>query len=250
MTCRSPIATHFSQHLYHHRSASAMSAATLFLARPLPLLLGGLLGKGEAGHLALHLWPTHQQWEHCLRWWRNCSENRYKRPACPNLLLLHLLVILFWQTPCWLLQELQILVKNRWTGLVVTQSPWASFTLVILHFGSNGCLYIEVPLDCHCCHQFPLFCLSNYRSHLCSRQGLTFLTISWIFLSIFWLWRAVADTMGQGQPTCQEEWKMCRKRRRIVMPMWCIYMSAHMSCSVVVMFICTLVRSHPDSRRR
>jgi hypothetical protein len=30
---------------------------------------------------------------------------------------------------------------------------------------------------------------------------------------------AVADAMGWGQPACQEEWKMCRKKRRIVMPM-------------------------------
>jgi hypothetical protein len=33
------------------------------------------------------------------------------------------------------------------------------------------------------------------------------------------------------------------------MLMWCIYMCAHMSCSIVVMFTCTSVRSHPDSRR-
>ncbi len=58
-----------------------------------------------------------------------------------------------------------------------------------------------------------------------------------------------SDAMGRGQPGCQEEWKMCRKKRKIVMPMWCIYMCAHMLCRVVVMFTCTLVRSHPDSRR-
>jgi hypothetical protein len=56
--------------------------------------------------------------------------------------------------------------------------------------------------------------------------------------------------MGRGQPACQEERKMCRKKKRIVMPMWYIYMCEHLSCSVVVMFTCTLVRSHPDSRRR
>jgi hypothetical protein len=27
----------------------------------------------------------------------------------------------------------------------------------------------------------------------------------------------VSDEMGRGQPACQEEWKMCRKKRRIVM---------------------------------
>jgi hypothetical protein len=29
----------------------------------------------------------------------------------------------------------------------------------------------------------------------------------------------VSDRKGQGQPACQGEWKMCRKKRRIVMPM-------------------------------
>ncbi len=32
------------------------------------------------------------------------------------------------------------------------------------------------------------------------------------------------------------------------MSMWCIYMCAHMSCGVIMLFTCTLVRSHPDSR--
>ncbi len=59
----------------------------------------------------------------------------------------------------------------------------------------------------------------------------------------------VSDRKGLNQPACQEEWKKCRGKRRIVMPMWCIYMCAHMSCSVVMLFSCTLVRSHPDSRK-
>jgi hypothetical protein len=29
----------------------------------------------------------------------------------------------------------------------------------------------------------------------------------------------VSDGKGLNQPACQEEWKMCRKKRRIVMPM-------------------------------
>jgi hypothetical protein len=29
----------------------------------------------------------------------------------------------------------------------------------------------------------------------------------------------VSDRKGRDQPSCQEEWKMCRKKRRIVMPM-------------------------------
>jgi hypothetical protein len=29
----------------------------------------------------------------------------------------------------------------------------------------------------------------------------------------------VSDGKDQGQPACQEEWNMCRKKRRIVMPM-------------------------------
>jgi hypothetical protein len=59
----------------------------------------------------------------------------------------------------------------------------------------------------------------------------------------------VSDRKGRDQPSCQEEWKMCRKKRRIVMPMWCIYMFAHILCSIVVLFTCSLVRSHPDSRK-
>ncbi len=29
----------------------------------------------------------------------------------------------------------------------------------------------------------------------------------------------VSDGKSQDQPTCQEDWKMCKKGRRIVMPM-------------------------------
>jgi hypothetical protein len=59
----------------------------------------------------------------------------------------------------------------------------------------------------------------------------------------------VSDRKGLNQPACQEEWKKCRRKRRIVMLMWCIYMCAHVSCSVVMLFTCTLVRSYPDSKR-
>ncbi len=57
----------------------------------------------------------------------------------------------------------------------------------------------------------------------------------------------VSDGKGLDQPACQEEWKKCRRKRRIVMRMWCIYMCAHMSCSSIMLFTCTLVRSPPDS---
>jgi hypothetical protein len=167
-----------------------MSAAALFLETPLPLLLGGLLGKGEAVQLALHLQPTYQQWECCLRWWSNRGENCYERPACPNSLLLHLLVPLFGQPPCWLLGEHQILVKNGWTSLVFTPWAWASFPLVVLRFGGNGRLCIEVTLSAAIAASIPSF--TFLCSHLRSRKGLTFLTISWIFLSFFWLWRAIS----------------------------------------------------------
>ncbi len=36
-----------------------------------------LMGENEAGQLALCLRPTHQQWECCLRQWRNHGDNRY-----------------------------------------------------------------------------------------------------------------------------------------------------------------------------
>ncbi len=61
----------------------------------------------------------------------------------------------------------------------------------------------------------------------------------------------IADAMDRAQPACQVEWKMCRKKKWMVILMWCIYIHVcHVLCSVVVMFTCTLVRSHPDSRRR
>jgi hypothetical protein len=34
-----------------------------------------------------------------------------------------------------------------------------------------------------------------------------------------WFIVVVADAMGKGQPAFQEEWKMYRKKRRIVMSM-------------------------------
>ncbi len=62
---------------------------------------------------------------------------------------------------------------------------------------------------------------------------------------------ALADAVDRVQLACQEEWKMCRKEKWIEQ---CntnvMYIHVcHVLYSVVVMFTCTLVRSHPDSRR-
>ncbi len=37
-----------------------------------------------------------------------------------------------------------------------------------------------------------------------------------LMMSIYHKDLHVADTMGRGQPSCQEEWKMCRKKKLIV----------------------------------
>jgi hypothetical protein len=45
--------------------------------------------------------------------------------------------------------------------------------------------------------------------------------IQWDILELIpidWYHFSVSDMKGLDQPACQEEWKMCRKRR-IVMPM-------------------------------
>ncbi len=95
-----------------------------------------------------------------------------------------------------------------------------------------------------------VFIFSWYKLNLRLYHTVQCTCWSWkIYIAELWQCVVVADAMDWGQLACQEGWKMCKKRRRIVMLMWCIYMWAHMSCSVVVMFTCTLVRSHPDSRR-
>jgi hypothetical protein len=131
---------------------------------PLQLLLGGLLGEGEAGQLALHPWLFHQQWDGCLRLSKNSSDYLYKRLACPDSLLLHLLVKQFDCPPSQLLWELQILVKsgmNRFMGNVIGLSELSdALPPVILSFSGNigdGTLCIEVPLIYPCCRRFPLF---------------------------------------------------------------------------------------------
>ncbi len=58
----------------------------------------------------------------------------------------------------------------------------------------------------------------------------------------------VSDRKGLNQPACQEGWKKCKKERRIVLPMWCIYVCPCVSCNIVMLFTCTWVRSHPDSK--
>ncbi len=37
------------------------------------------------------------------------------------------------------------------------------------------------------------------------------------------------------------------RRKKIVIPMWCTHMCLCVFCSIVMLFTCTLVRSHPDS---
>ncbi len=73
---------------------------------PIPALLEGLLSNGEAGQLVLHPWPTHQQWERCLRLSRNHGSHCCDHLAHPDSLLLHLLVhevgqpLASWRTSC------------------------------------------------------------------------------------------------------------------------------------------------------
>ncbi len=55
------------------------------------------------------------------------------------------------------------------------------------------------------------------------------------------------DGASGGQPACPGKWKKCRKKKNTNV----MYIHVcDVSCNIVVMFICTLVRSHPDSRRR
>jgi hypothetical protein len=63
----------------------------------------------------------------------------------------------------------------------------------------------------------------------------------------------VTDGGNGGQPACPEKWKRCRKKKRrqnMNSNINVIYIHVcFVSCNVVVMFACTLMRSHPDSRR-
>jgi hypothetical protein len=60
-------------------SRNAFITARALRQIPLRLLLGGLLGEGEACQFTLHPQPTHQHWERCLRWPGNSGVYRYKR---------------------------------------------------------------------------------------------------------------------------------------------------------------------------
>jgi hypothetical protein len=100
---------------------------------------------------------------------KNRSKNCYERFGRLNLLLLHLVVLQLAPSPCWLLIELQILVKGGWNGSVITPWTWESSPLVILHFGSNTgneSLCKKVPPVRHRCCRFPLLHLFDNCSKL------------------------------------------------------------------------------------
>jgi hypothetical protein len=52
-----------------------------------------------------------------------------------------------------------------------------------------------------------------------------------------------------GTASLPRKWKMCKEEERVNSNTDVMYIHVfHMLCRVVVMFTCTLVRSHPDSR--
>jgi hypothetical protein len=58
----------------------------------------------------------------------------------------------------------------------------------------------------------------------------------------------VADGVIWAQPACPGKWKMCKEEERVNSNTDLMYIHVfQVSCRVVVMFTCTLVRSHPDS---
>jgi hypothetical protein len=59
----------------------------------------------------------------------------------------------------------------------------------------------------------------------------------------------VADRASGGQQACPGKWKKCRKKKMKSNTNVMYIHVCHVSCNIVVMFTCTLVRSHPDSRR-
>ncbi len=75
-------------------------------------------------------WPTHQEWEHCPRWWRSWGNYHHERLVYPDSLLLHLLLKLFGRPTGRLLWELQICGKSGMNRLVNTAWAWASFVTV------------------------------------------------------------------------------------------------------------------------
>ncbi len=60
----------------------------------------------------------------------------------------------------------------------------------------------------------------------------------------------VTDGGNGGQPACPGTWKKCRKKNMNSNTNVLYIHVCPVSCNVVVMFACTLVRSHLDSRRR
>ncbi len=63
-----------------------------------------------------------------------------------------------------------------------------------------------------------------------------------------WVTVSVTDKGNRGQPACPEEWKKCKKNMNSSNSVMNISVCP-VSHIAVVMFTCTLVRSHPDSRR-
>ncbi len=133
---------------------------------PLQLLLGGLLGEGEASQLLLCLLLTHKKWGRCLRWCKICGDHRRNRLTHIHTLLLHLLVHQNGHPPSQSLRELQIL--RRVAKIVIVDTPWTWASLhgtllpIILHFSGNfGDLNFsfEEPLIHAAC--FPSFALKR-----------------------------------------------------------------------------------------
>ncbi len=59
----------------------------------------------------------------------------------------------------------------------------------------------------------------------------------------------VTDGASGGQPACPGKWKKCRRKKMNSNTNVMYIHVCHVSCKIVLMFTCTLVRSHPDSRR-
>ncbi len=120
---------YFLQRSFYRRSHSANSTAAPFFIPP--PTSRGLLVVAEAGQLALRHWPTHQQWERCLRCWKSRGDYRCDRLAHSGLLLLCLLVKQFDCSPGQLLESCRSLWRVSWTILALThrgpeQGSWHS----------------------------------------------------------------------------------------------------------------------------
>ncbi len=128
---------------------------------------------------------------------------------------------LFGQSPCWLLGELYILAKSGWTGLTVvlwdlsvcaSHSPlWRRYQQwTSLHKGALGLLPPRL--------RFPLRCLFDNCSQLCSHQGLVMVDLLDSFLYILKHFLAVESdsrkSLWQRKITanqlCQSRWQVER----------------------------------------